>query len=268
LEGKILACSTMSTRYAAAGLIKLQLGEHLGSEGDCFTQWAHSELAALANYAYDFEANLLLPMFTDGTPIRPDDVKRPGYYSPQGFVPAPPNAKFFRTYAAAYRITRDPLMWRMASRIAQGHGLGNWGSSPENITGLNATGGVNASTLSPDVDLVYGVLELWRATGRNEFEKLVVALADRLVAEHYRDELFLPHPQQRYVRIDSRIPLALLHVAAALEHGPEQIIVPVDRGGRVDFTCEHDTDPIAARNKFKRVSDDLALYAPLPTSQM
>ena len=230
LEGTLLKPSAL---IRMAG-VELKLSERLGEGGEAFRQWALDDLRALAQVAYDREANAYGPMLTDGYSLDGFAMPRDGYYGKKGkiFGATGAGGGDLRVYALAYRLSDDPLMWRMAGDVAKGIGLGDIGQ----VDGSGAS--LNMETACCDPGAIFGLLELHRKTGRDDILAAACRIADNILKERFVDDFFLADRLQKYARFDRVEPLALLHLAAALR-GKSQA-VPEHWGGGSYFACEWD----------------------------
>jgi len=230
LEGTILKPLAM---IKMAG-VELMLSERLGQSGEEFKQWAMKDLRALANVAYDRRANVYKPMLTDGYSLEGFAMPRDGYYGKKGqvFRAAWLGGTDLRVYALAYRVSDDPLMWRMAGDVAKANGLGEIGRPDGSGASLNM------ETTFCDGEAIFGLLELARKTGRDDFLALACRIADNILENRFVNGFFLADRFQKYARFDRIEPLALLHLAAALR-GKSQAVPPYWGGGSY-FACEWD----------------------------
>jgi hypothetical protein len=109
---------------------------------------------------------------------------------------------------------------------------------------------------------IYGMLKLYRASGDREFLSLAAEIADHIIATHFRNSLF-PRKGRDYARTGDEIPLALLHLVAAIENKSDTI--PVDK---VDSQFYHDVyfgplEPHQMKPGDARTRDNLVFYDPL-----
>lgn len=229
MDPTILDSGKSGSRYGTAAMLQLRLGEMLAGDGEEFLQWAHEDLTAYGKWAYDESDNSLWPMISDGTRLKPSDVKREGYYSASALAKFNAGLRFFCTYATAYRLTGDPFMWRMARGIAGGNGLGEMGSEP------GVSGELDVNTSCTDVYALFGLLELHRATGNARFLEAANKIGRNLLTAQFHHGFFVSSKDHLVAKFDSRTPLALLHLIAAQRGTPEA--VPVYYGGGSYFHC-------------------------------
>jgi len=218
LEGKILHCPRARIRYAVMGICQLKLGELLGQAGIEFRQWALDDLSAYGRHVYNPRNNTFVHMFSDGTELTPKNVKRSGYFgSPKSFVPYKGDPLFFWAYALAYRISEDPFHWQMARSIGRGNGLGDMGETP--------TSGAKCKmdTKCDDPYAVFGLLELYRRTADPAMLKLAQKVADNILKNRFRKGFFVISGKNPLANLDTLDPLALLHLAAAMQGRPDAV---------------------------------------------
>jgi len=239
-EASILASYHPAGRYHVMPLAQMQAGEVLLASpdekarrtGEEFVVWAVDDLKTYGRQAVDWSTGLVPPRLTDGTPIRTDEMK-PGYFTPEDFLPQPVDGWLFWGCALAYRHSRDTEIWSMARSLGRLFQLGEFGE-PD---------GAGRTLALPDLPvrdrrLLYGLLELHRATGDDAFLRLAARVGDHLLALQAPSGLFprpappprpegvgkthdaipgVEQPARRYARTGDEIPLALLHLAAAIE---------------------------------------------------
>ena len=232
LEGRVLTPGLASTIYGRATIAQLRLAERLGKDGSECLGWGHSGLAAYARHAYDPETNLRTAMFTDGTKITPEDVKRPGYYRPEVFRPQPAGLILFLSYSLGYRLTGDDLLWQTARGIARGNGLGDLGAKP------GAGAEVHAQTDCADPLALFGLLEILRLVPDPRYLALARRIGDNILATRFHHGFFLPSADHVNANFDALEPLALLALEAHLRGTPE--LVPAYDGGRGYIHGPHD----------------------------
>ncbi|SFL44195.1 pectate lyase [Halogranum rubrum] len=207
---------------------QLTLGERLGERGTSFTQWAVEELRAWRQAAYRPETNDFEPMLTDGFSLEGFVCRRDGYFGPKGRIVGPIEAgsDFFWLYAQAYRATGDSVCWQMVLDIARGLGLGHLGpqaGSPE----IHPT-----DTAEPlDFSTLYGLLELYEATGRDPYLEAAATVGRELHATGFDDSAGAFVDERGRILLDDPRPLALLHLATVLRDG-ERTALPTPVGDR------------------------------------
>lgn len=226
LEGRVLDPERGRRLYGQACLAQLRLAEQLGEDGRDLLADQVSGLLAYARHAYDPASNTLRALLTDGTPLTPADIRRPGYYRPETFARASACSHLLLSYAAAWRLSGDPVLWSTLRWMGRGHGLGD------------LEGAVRTDTACDDPVLLFAVLEIHRATRQPAHLQLAQAIAARLVAQRFRDGLFVAGPDRRNASFDSLEALALLHLAAAEEGRLEA--VPAYTGGQGHIHGPHD----------------------------
>ena len=215
-EAKIVANYHRTGRYHDIPLAQMQAGEKLiatGGEyrkvGQEFIRWASEDLKTYARHCYDPKSGRFIARMTDGTPIRWQEA-RAGYYDSSSFAPAGPNSSILWNYALAYRLTREKAHWTMARQLAQTLSLGDLGQPGAKQRKLHYD--ISCS----DWRMIYPLLELATATGDRSFLKLACQVGDNLLQTQRQTGLF-PRSGYQHARTGDEIPLAVLHLAAALE---------------------------------------------------
>lgn len=251
-EAQIVASYHQTSRYHQIPLAQMQAGETLiaagGTPADLgheLITWASEDLKIYARQCYDPAQQAFVAKMIDGTPIRWQDSRR-GYYIPSSFAPIKPDGLLLWGYATAYRLTRDEQHWQMVQALADALGLGALDRAP-------GEGASRPDTTNSDWPVIYALLELFRATGRRDCLQIACQVGDNLLKAQSANGLF-PRSGRCYARTGDEIPLALLHLAAALEGKSETMPAPV-YDSRF-FHCEHD-EPL---EEWQRKRDDKRTY--------
>lgn len=232
-EAKIVAAYHQVSRYHHLPLALMHAAETLiGAGGPAadvgrdLRRWALDDLKVYGRRCYDAQTGKLVALMTDGTPLK-WQAAQIGYYTPQSFAPIPPDGVLFWSYCRAYRETGDPDFWRMVCETGRVLGLGDLNSKDA------------AEVNSADWRLIYGLLELAERPGaeadRPAFLRWSRRVADGILKTQAPSGLF-PRSGYSYARTGDDIPLALLHLAAALE-GRRQLL-PRARYDSRFFHCE------------------------------
>jgi pectate lyase len=258
-EAKIVATYHQTNRYHDLPLAQMQAAGTLLEKGGKYAdlgreliRWASEDLQAYARHSFDPNAGVFKALMTDGTPIQWRE-SRTGYYVPDSFAPRPPDGFILWGYALAYRLTSEEAHWQMVRRLARGLSLGDVGRSD------GAERALHFDTDSEDWRCIYALLELHGATRDREFLRLASRLADNILKRQTATGLF-PRPGREWARTGDEIPLALLHLAAALA-GRSERMPPAIRDSRF-FHCEYH-GPLEEHQKKradKRTYDDLVYY--------
>lgn len=198
------------SRYTYCAACLLRLGETLGPKGRKFLQWGLEDLAARAKYGYDEETNSFWAMLIDGTKLSPEDRKHEGYIETRWLEKRKANSGYFFAYALAYKLSKDKLMWDMVRKIGRGLGLGDLGEEG----GRNAS--VNMSTTEDDPVLIFALLELWEGTKSRTFLDLAQKIADNALENRVTNGFFVASKNHVNAKFDDPLPLALLHLRAAI----------------------------------------------------
>ncbi len=248
--------SLYGNRYNRSAICQLKLGERLGPAGAEFLRWAHEDLTAYGRHAYDPADNRFWATLIDGTRLTPADRKRDGYVTVRWLEKRPAVGIHFWAYALAYRLTGDTFMWQMARNIGRGLDLGDLGPAPGDASSLNQR------TSNAEADVILGLLELHKATRRNDYLALAATVGNNVVRKEFHKGFFVADKDHLFCRFDTPTPLVLLHLEAALHDLPNPL--PVYAAGRGYFHCPFEG--------MGRTYDTEAIYArlrgsPAPTSQ-
>ncbi|MHC4540614.1 MAG: ankyrin repeat domain-containing protein, partial [Planctomycetota bacterium] len=192
------------------------VGAMLAGEGDEFKQWALEEFTAFGKASYRKQDNVYVPILTDGTNIEGYVVKD---YSqllgPSGGIlqPAPVSPSDLWAYSMGYRVTRDAFMWEMARNIAKGNKLGDIGATPKGECKLNC------EPNCPNPYTLLALLELHRATSRNDYLNLAKEIGDNILSSRFHEGCFVVSKEHVYTKFDAIDSLALLRLHSALSGG-------------------------------------------------
>ncbi|MBD2868535.1 pectate lyase [Paenibacillus arenilitoris] len=208
-EGRPVYESTLFKPRPAVQRCQLAIGEALGDRGRPFLDWSCGEMAAWGRTAYRGEDNSFVPMLTDGWSLEGLTLDRNGYFGRKGtvFKAIPAGPEFFWMYAMGYRLSGDPFLWTMVRNIAAGLGFGDIGEPDGGRRGAKLPGPATG-----DHRILFGMLELHKATGRDCFLSMANQTANQLLGARYRKGRFVTGGK---VLINDPAPLALLHLVSA-----------------------------------------------------
>jgi pectate lyase len=225
-EAKIVASYHQTSRYHHLPLAQLQAAETMIAAGGKrakigreFVKWASDDLKAYVRECYDSKKGVFVARMTDGTPID-WEKSTTGYYVPESFKPRKPDGWLFWACAMAYRMTGDTAHWRTLGLIAPHLGLGDLGRTDGTKRDLNSR------TKLEDWKLIYGLLELHIATKDSRLLRLASRIGDNILATQSRNGLF-PRSGRKYARTGDEAPLAILHLAAAIEGKSPSLPQPI-----------------------------------------
>jgi pectate lyase len=243
-EARMVAAYHRTTRYHHLPLAQMQAGEMLVAAGGRpaeigreFIRWASDDLKTYARHCWQPGSGEFVSLLTDGTSIQWQKARR-GYYNSNSFAPAKPDGWILWGHALAWRLTGDRAHEEMAGQLAAALGLAEAGGAARDPWRLQF------DTTSEDWRHIYALLELGRASGDRRFLRLAARVADNCLKRQTRTGLF-PRFGRAYARTSDEVPLAILHIAAALQ-GRENALPQalLDNGY---FHCQHDA--VAARSK-------------------
>ncbi len=223
-ETTVITSGVMQTRYGRAALTWLNLFEELGvSDGQDFLDMVVKDLTALGKHSYDENDRSFSPILIDGMKLSPEDcMEGVGYCSPRSLEKVKANGLMFFTYAKAYRLTGDRFFWQMVRSLAQGMGWGELGDendSQPSDSQIDATISRMSSSNQNGIFALFGLLELYKATDQKEYLGLAANLGNKLVEASFIDGFFMTSEvtAKGWSKINSYLPLALLHLTAAIE---------------------------------------------------
>jgi len=206
-ETTVITNGVIRTRYGKVALTLLNLYEELeGLAGREFLDIVISDLTSLAEYSYDEGDHSFRPLLTSGESLEPKDCyEGVGYCSPRKLQKVPADGLMFCAYAKAYRITGNDHFWEVIASISDGLGM----RDPSEIANSS-----ERPQLS-DPYLLFGLLELYRATDERVFLSLATEIAHGMSKAGFSAGLLVPD-KEGWTTIDSHLPLSLLSVAAAV----------------------------------------------------
>ena len=219
LEGNMMLKGRTSTLYSENALMQLQLGKDLGNQGQDLLKWTVDGLKAFAQYAYNDKDNTFRPMIADGQDLSNYTLPRDGYYGKKGTVLKPYKAgnEFLISYARAYAIDNDPLLWKVARGIANDQGLGDLGTAPGKEVKIKL------DTTNSDPYALFALLDLYHGSQVEDYRLLAEKIGDNIIKTRYIDGFFMASPDRQYADIDAIEPYALLALEASLRNKPQAV---------------------------------------------
>ncbi|EEQ07094.1 Periplasmic pectate lyase [Yersinia bercovieri ATCC 43970] len=219
LEGNMMLKGRTSTLYSENALMQLQLGKDLGAQGQDLQQWTVDGLKAFAKYAYNDQDNTFRPMIANGQDLSNYTLPRDGYYGKKGTVIKPYKAgnEFLISYARAYAIDNDPLLWKVARGIASDQGLGDIGTAPGKAMKIKL------DTTNSDPYALFALLDLYNASQVADYRLLAEKIGDNIIKTRYINGFFMASPDRQYADVDAIEPYALLALEASLRNKPQAV---------------------------------------------
>lgn len=221
-EAKIVATYHQTSRYHRLPAAQFLAGEALiaaggrrAAVGREFIRWAAEDLLVYAKHCYDPATGKFRALMTDGTPLRAREAKA-GYYIASSFAPAPPDGLLLWGYALAWRLTRDAAHWAMLQHLFRDLQLGTLGEPDGRGRALRY------DSATDDWEIIYALLELHEPAGDGSILRLAARIGDTLLATQTPTGLF-PRRGREWARTGDDVPLALLHLAAAIEGRRDRI---------------------------------------------
>ncbi len=258
-EAKIVASYHQTSRYHNLPLAQMQAAQKLITKdgeykkaGKQLIDWAVEDLKIYAKHCYQEETGKFIAVMIDGTPLQWKKAKT-GYYVPESFAPRSPDEYLFWGYAMAYRLQPDQDLRRMVCEIGEQLGLGDFNSLKNN----KSIGSIQIE--NQDWCAIYGLLELYQATENKAYLHVASKIADHLLEKQSDTGLF-PNSGRNYARSGDEVPLALLHLAAAIENRQDELPQPMF--DRRFFHCEFhgDLEEHQQKRADKRTYDHLVFY--------
>jgi pectate lyase len=225
-------------------MCNLAIADLMGEKGKDFQQWTLENLAAWVRASYRKTDNKFVPMLTDGSSMEGYVCKKDGYFGPKGRVLTAGWAgpEIFWIYSRACEGTNDTLIWNMARNVGLANKYGDIGKSSKDSPVLNL------DTDCADYETLFGFLSLYKKTGNQLYLNMADVIGENILGKHFNKGFFVISKEKKYTRFDNIEPLALLHLAAALEGRPES--VPVYPGGSGFFASAYDDKGHKYDNEF------------------
>jgi len=221
----LLSATGVRRIYVEYALSQMAATELLKLQGRALLAEAVGGLKAYARHGYDAQHNVFRAMLGDGSDLTGYTIKRSGWFGDAGETirPIAADAAFLLSYARAWRLSGDAVLWTTSQAMARGNGLGDIGDTPGQAMALNLkTGCSNPLAL-------LAVLELHRGSGEAGYLSLARRIGDNMIEHRFRNNLFVESDRHIYARFDALDPLALLTLEAAIRGKPDQ--VPTFIGG-------------------------------------
>ena len=258
-EAKIVASYHQVSRYHRLPLAQMQAavtlidaGGEYAQAGRTFLRWASEDLKTYAEHCYDPKNGHFTAVMTDGTPLKWHEAHT-DYYTPESFAPRKPDGFLLWGYAMAYRLTKNDAHWRMVREICSQRGLGDFGQ-PD-----GAGRSLGLGTDCNDWRVIYALLEAHEATDDEAFLRLAGRVADNIIETQTPTGLF-PRSGRKYARTGDEAPLAILHLAAAVNR--KRHLLPPPAFDSRFFHCEYDGELEGHQKKRAdaRTYDHLVFY--------
>ena len=220
-ETTVITAGTIRVRYGLAAIAFMNAAEALGAKvGRPFLEFVARDLETLAEYSYDETSRAFCSVLNNGEKLSPGDaMDGVGYCSPKGLRPVPANGLMFLAYARAFRLTEEEKFRAMACELAEGMG---WGDLSQPV-GFDEARDPWQRAGQEDACGLMGLLDLYAASGAEALMASAIALGRRVLSDCVVDAFFVEPEQEGFTRLDSPLPLALLHLAAACEGEQEDL---------------------------------------------
>ncbi|MFN8240470.1 MAG: hypothetical protein U0X39_06915 [Bacteroidales bacterium] len=233
VEGTLFPCYG-NTPFVRPEICNLTISELIGENASEFRQWTIENLIAWVRSSYRASDNTFVPMLTDGTSMEGYVCKKDGYFGPKGrkLTAGWAGSEIFWVYAKATEVTSDTTIWNMARRVGLANKYGDIGASPSGSPILNTL------TACSDYETLFGFLSLFAKTRNKAFLDMADIIGRNILKNHYSDGFFVISKDKKFTRFDNIEPLALLHLASALQGRVG--VVPVYPGGKGFFASAYD----------------------------
>ncbi len=218
-ETSVLTSGVIKTRYGRVAVTLCNLSAALGAEKSApFRQFVQRDLRCLAQHCYDAKTHCFYPALNDGTRLLPEYANEGvGYCPPQKLQPVPADGLLFLSYARAFRLLGDEALLDTAGDLARGMG---WGDVRQPIDFSNGTSPASSDAWvnrgQNDACALFGLLDLYAATGERALLQSAESLGEQLLAQYQIGDLITSGATSGESSIDTALPLALLHLAAAV----------------------------------------------------
>ena len=250
---------TKSMRYHSIPLAQMQAAEMLKTGDTKYMEfanemiaWASDDLKSYFRECYDANNGVFAVKMINGDTIQWRKAKT-GYYTPQSFAPKKPGSRLYWGYAMAYRLTNDTEHWAILRELGKQMGIGDMGTPDGHERSLVST------TDSHNWEMIYALLELERSTGDRSFLDLACLIADNIIDLQTEAGLY-PNIGKEYARTGDQKPLAVLHLAAALQGKGDVLPQPVFDNAFYHAVYHGDLKGEQEKRADKRTVDNLVFY--------
>ncbi|NKB65924.1 MAG: hypothetical protein GKR89_02575 [Candidatus Latescibacteria bacterium] len=222
-ETTVVTNNVITTRYGRAAVAFLNLFAALGEKaGAPFRDLVVADLQALSRHAWDDSSGAFMPLLNDGQRLDPGQSQEGvGYCPPAKLQPVAANGLLFLAYARAFRLTGMEEFRGMAATLAAAMG---WGDLDRAVDFSGPVSPHTQDQWAPagqnDACALFGLLDLHAASGDQVLLQSALSLGRRLLEVYSCDGFFRTGGGDQ-AHIDGALPLALVHLAAALDGGAE-----------------------------------------------
>lgn len=180
----------------------------------------------LAYYAaaYDASNAQWLSISTDGQPLPYQRMTANGYYHRNRWLPRPSSGMVLQLAALAHRLQPSAATQSALNELLTGMGLVETTSGQSPVLSLS-------DTVSYDGDMLFALLDIDRALPELGAHALALQMARAMLDQNRVGGLFVADDQRIWASINTRIPLAILHVIAYGQQGTDALPAPFPDSG-------------------------------------
>lgn len=214
LEANLLNTNQPDCLYYKNVLMELYLSELLADAGQAFKEATLSGFKAYIKHGYDFETNMMIPMFSDGTDLTDYKFQRNGYNGAAGccFKRKMASARFFLSAVRAYIASGDEEFWAFAKNVAKFNDLGDIGEAGDMKPKLNF------ETTQSDAVTIFALLDLYNKYEVEAYLDLAKVIANNIIKYRFHDGYFFKDLETTKVNFNSIDPFAILALHATIVH--------------------------------------------------
>lgn len=202
LDGNFFADST---EFETPVIHDLQIAKLLGvdtPEGQTIRKVQAQNVAGYLKYAWKKGTKHVYPIMTDGTSLKGFEPTKNGYYGDFYDSKTPMGKRdigigLFPSVCACYEIARhdktlaeeEAIYWEYLQFFSEFYGLGKFGTNEIADEGMK----LNYATTASDPSMLMAVVDIYNATGRNEFLTLARRIAENMISTYYKYGVFVSH---------------------------------------------------------------------------
>jgi pectate lyase len=181
---------------ADRGINHFAIYDMLGEDASLYKDISLKSLTAIAKYQYEFEGNKIKPILANGYDLRNYTLNKNGYYGAKGksFSAANAPLTLITSFALGYKHSKDETFWSIARNAGQYNDLGDLGRLPGVETDINF------ATTCYQPEIMFGIMELYNATGNEEYLKLAKAIGNNLYIEGFINGFYMKPNGTHYTR--------------------------------------------------------------------
>lgn len=220
--------------YALNPLMLLYVYDNLPQKDEELLTWCVQGLEAYQKYAYDYEKQMISPIFADGTDLTGYILQRDGYFGKAGsktYKKMKPSPILFLSAMRTAIRSDNEVIWNFARSMGDALDVGDIGD----IKGADIE--MNLNTNSSSNVLIFALCELFNNTGNAQYLDTARKIADNVIHKRFVNGYFVDGEGVYMAQTDSIDAFALLKLHATIIGTYES--VPEYYGGQGYFEGDY-----------------------------